>query len=179
MNIVKTMLCLVLLLAVTLMSGCTCDNDDYLAKLEAANIATVRLLHAEMAKGNMDVFDENLTENYVRHCQAMPPELQEMHGAEQLKAFVGNFISAVSDFSETFDVITADSDMVAYVTTMSGTQTGTMGGLPPSGKQFTCVNIIIQRFEEGKIAETWVSWDNVAMLSQLGFFPPPAPGEKP
>ena len=87
---------------------------------------------------------------------------------------IEDFIGAITDFSETFDVIVADSNIVAYQTTMKGTQTGTMGGLPPSGKEFVCVNIIIQRFEEGKIAESWVSWDNVAVLTQLGFFPPPA-----
>lgn len=156
-----------------------CSTDDNLANMKRDNIATIRHIHSEMAKGNMEVFDEFLAENYVRHCQAMPPELQEMHGSEQLKAFVGDFISAVSDFSETIDVIVADSDKVAYVTTMNATQTGPMGGLPATGKTFECVNIIIQRFENGKIAETWVTWDNVAMLSQLGFFPPPSQDGQP
>lgn len=164
-------------LVILFLAGCSTDCN--LAKMEEENIATIRYIHAEVAKGNMDAFDEVLAPNYVRHCQAMPPELQEMHGSEGLKAFVGDFISSVSDYSETFDVIVADSDKVAYVTTMTATQTGPMGELPASGKKFTCVNIIIQRFEKGKIAETWVSWDNVAMLSQLGFFPPPAPDNKP
>jgi steroid delta-isomerase-like uncharacterized protein len=147
--------------------------------MEKANIATIRYIHSEMAKGDMTVFDESLAEDYVRHCQAMPPDLQEMHGIEALKAFVGDFISAVSDFRETIDVIAADSDKVAYVTTMKATHTGMMGGLPASGKTFTCVNIIIHRFEDGKIAESWVSWDNVAMLSQLGYFPPHTSDSQP
>jgi predicted ester cyclase len=49
-----------------------------------------------------------------------------------------------------------------------------MGGFPATGKEFTLDNIIIQRLENGKVAETWVSWDNVAFLSQLGLMPPPA-----
>ena len=154
-----------------------CSVDDNLVDMEKDNIATIRYIHSEMAKGNIDAFDSVLAENYVRHCQAMPPGLQEMRGGEQLKAFVRDFISAVSDLNETFDVIVADSDKVAYVTTMTATQTGPMGGLPASGRTFTCVNIIIQRFENGKIAETWVTWDNVAMLSQLGFFPPAPEGQ--
>jgi predicted ester cyclase len=36
----------------------------------------------------------------------------------------------------------------------------------------------IQRFEGGKIVETWVSWDNLASLAQLGHFPPPEKGQK-
>ena len=48
---------------------------------------------------------------------------------------------------------------------------GDMGDLPASGKTFTLVNIIIQRLENGKVDETWVSWDSVSMLSQLDFMP--------
>jgi predicted ester cyclase len=65
----------------------------------------------------------------------------------------------------------ADGDRVAYVSTIRGVQTGPMGGFPASGQEFTLVNIIIQRLENGKIVETWVSWDNVAFLSQLGLMP--------
>jgi len=177
MKMTKITSFLVITFAILILGGCSQDNG--LAEMEEENIATIRYIHSELAKGNIDAFDEVLAPNYVRHCQAMPPELQEMRGSEQLKAFVGDFISAVSDLNETFDVFVADSDKVAYVTTMTAVQTGPMGGLPASNKPFTCVNIIIQRFENGKIAETWVSWDNVAMLSQLGFFPPPAPGAQP
>ena len=149
-----------------------CSYGDNVSKMEQENIATIRYIHSELAKGNVDAFDEVLAPNYIRHCQAMPPELQEMHGSEQLKVFCKDFYAAVSDYSETLDVILADSDKVAYVLTMKAKQTGPMSGLPVSGKVFECVNIIIQRFENGKIAETWVSWDNMAMLSQLGFLPP-------
>lgn len=177
MGIARILMSSAALTAITILTGCSGENN--LAKMENEHIATVRYIHGEIAKGNIAAFDEVLTPSYVRHCQAMPPELQEMHGSEQLKAFVKDFISAVSDYNETFDVIMADSDKVAYVTTMTGTQTGPMGGLPASGKPFKCVNIIIQRFEGDKIAETWVSWDNLAMLEQLGFFPPPAPNNQP
>jgi steroid delta-isomerase-like uncharacterized protein len=150
-------------------------GDSTLTKMEKENIKTVRYVHSELDKGNWKVFDEVLTSDYVRHCQAMPPDLQEMHGAERLKTFIKDFLSGVSDLNETIDVIMADSDKVAYVLTMTGKQTGPMGDLPASGKKFNSVNIIVQRFENGKIAETWVSWDNLDFLRQLGFFPPPAP----
>lgn len=156
----------------TLLISLGCSNDRELAKMEKDNIETVRYVHSEVARGNLDVFDEVLSPNYVRHCQAMPPEFQEIHGIDKFKAFVKDFLSGVSDYKETIDLIMADSDKVAYVTTMTGKQTGPIGDLPASGKDFTCVNIIIQRLENGKIAETWISWDNVALLTQLGFFPP-------
>jgi len=150
-----------------------CSKDAAIKKTEAANMATVRYVHSEIAKGNYDVFDEVLAPNYVRHCQAMPPGLQEMSDPNILKSFVTEFLESTSDYSETIDLMMAEGDKVAYVSTMKGRQTGPMAGLPASGNEYTIVNIIIQRFEDGKIAETWVSWDNVAMLTQLGFFPPP------
>jgi predicted ester cyclase len=77
----------------------------------------------------------------------------------------------VPSYQDSLSNMIADGDRVAYISTMTGTQTGPMGNLPASGKSFTLVNIIIQRLEDGKIAETWISWDNVAFLSQLGFMP--------
>lgn len=46
------------------------------------------------------------------------------------------------------------------------------------GRTFTLVNIIMQRLEGGKVVETWVSWDNVAFLTQLGLMPAPPDGSK-
>ena len=54
--------------------------------------------------------------------------------------------------------------------------TGPMGGFPATGKTFNLVNIIMQRLEDGKVVETWVSWDNVSFLSQLGLMPEPTSG---
>jgi len=141
--------------------------------MEERNIATIKRVHSEVSKGNLEIFDEVLAPNYVRHCQAMPPGLQEINDKEVFKKFVADFVKSVSNCKDEINLIFADSNMVAYVTTTTGTQTGPMGDLPASGKDFMLKNIIIQRFEDGKIAETWISWDNVAMLTQLGFFPPP------
>ncbi|TKJ40239.1 ester cyclase [candidate division LCP-89 bacterium B3_LCP] len=152
-----------------LISGC----EDKEKAIEERNKAIVRHVHEEVAKGNAAVFDEVLASNYIRHCQAMPPELQELHGTEQFKAFVKDFMKAVPDAHDSIDLMIAEGDKVAYIATTTGTQVGQMGPFPASGKEFTLVNIIIHRLEDGKIAETWVSWDNVAFLTQLGFFPPP------
>jgi steroid delta-isomerase-like uncharacterized protein len=144
-------------------------------QIERRNMAVVRETHAALARGDLEAFKNHLAPNYVRHCQAMPPELQEIRGTEQFLAFLEDFINGAPDYEDTISQMIAQEDKVAYISTISGTHTGPMGGFPATGKTFTLVNIIIQRLEDGKVAETWVSWDNVAMLSQLGLFPP-APG---
>jgi predicted ester cyclase len=155
----------------------SCTRDSAVRELEERNKALMQRIHAEVSKGNLEIFDEVLAPDYVRHCQAMPPGLQEIRGTETFKAFVSDFVNAVSNCKDEIDFIIADSNMVAYVTTTTGVQTGPMGGLPASGKEFMLKNIVIQRIENSKVAETWISWDNVAMLTQLGFFPAPAPEE--
>ena len=48
-----------------------------------------------------------------------------------------------------------------------------MGPYSASGKKVDVRFLGILRFEEGKIAEMWVEWDNLNILTQLGHFPPP------
>jgi len=143
-------------------------------EIERRNMEVVREAHAAVARGDLEAFNSYLAPDYVRHCQAMPSDLQEIQGVEKLLLFLEDFISGAPGYEDVLSQMIAQGDKVAYISTMSGTHTGPMGGFPATGKKFTVVNIIIQRLANGKVAETWVSWDNVAMLSQLGLFPPPA-----
>jgi len=139
--------------------------------VEQQNMAVVRRAHAALAGGDFESFKAAIGPDYVRHCQAMPPQLQELHGTDEFFAFLEEFLAAVPEYEDTLSQMIAQGDRVAYVSTMTGVQTGPMGDLPNTGRKFTLVNIIIQRLDAGKIVETWVSWDNVAFLSQLGLMP--------
>jgi predicted ester cyclase len=138
-------------------------------------MAVVRGAHAALASGDLEGFKNAIGPDYVRHCQAMPPGLRELHSTEQFFTFLERFSTAVPEYTDTLSQMIADHDQVAYVSTMTGVQTGPMGDLPATGKELTLVNVIIQRLENGKVVETWVSWDNVAFVSQLGLFPAQAP----
>ena len=63
-------------------------------------------------------------------------------------------------------------DLVAIWGVYRGTQQGAMGPFPPTGKRFELDFGGIHRMVDGKIAETWVTWDNLWSLTQLGHFPP-------
>lgn len=151
-------------------------SEESAEKIEALNQKVVRQAHASLAEGDFDTFKSLISPNYTRHCQAMPPGQQELHGTEIFFAFLEEFVAAVPGYTDTLSNMIAEGDRVAYISTMIGTQTGPMGGFPATGESFTLVNIIIQRLEDGKIVETWVSWDNMAFLSQLGLLPDSAGG---
>ena len=142
--------------------------------VEQQNMAVIRGAHAALASGDLEGFKAVISPSYVRHCQAMPPEQQELRGTDEFFGFIEEFLVAVPEYEDTITQMIADGDKVAYVSTITGVMTGPMGGFRATGKEFTLDNIIIQRLENGKVAETWVSWDNVAFLSQLGLMPPPA-----
>ncbi|MEP3275863.1 MAG: ester cyclase [Stappiaceae bacterium] len=58
-----------------------------------------------------------------------------------------------------------------FVTTrwrFNAVQKGDYLGLAPTGKTIRWTGIQIDRFEEGKIAESWVNWDMYSMFKQLG-----------
>ena len=69
----------------------------------------------------------------------------------------------------------AEGDTVVVRGTTSGTQTGAMQGIPPTGKQFKVAGIDIFRVVDGKIVEPWDAVDQLGMLQQLGVIP--APGQ--
>jgi predicted ester cyclase len=143
------------------------------SRTEEENMAIVRDAHAALARGDFASFKASIGPNYVRHCQAMPPEHQELQGTDVFFPFLEEWVAAVPGYTDTLSQMMADGDRVAYVSTMTGVHTGPLGDLPVTGKEFTLVNIVIQRLENGKIVETWVSWDNVAFLAQLGLMPEP------
>jgi steroid delta-isomerase-like uncharacterized protein len=98
---------------------------------------------------------------------------QEIRGVEGLKQMFSMTIAACPDWNEQIEILSAEGDKVAYLSRATATQDGPFGPFPASGKSFTVTIIGIHRIANGKIAETWVSWDNVAWLTQLGHFPPP------
>ena len=106
-----------------------------MGEVQERNMAIVRNVHDQVNRGNHAVFDEVLAADYARHCQAMPPEAQEIRGAEPLKKFVREHIAAFPDWQDNIDLMFAADDMVAYITTSTASQTGQMGPFPPTGKQ--------------------------------------------
>jgi predicted ester cyclase len=48
--------------------------------------------------------------------------------------------------------------------------------LPPSGKPLREAEILIFRIADGKIVESWATWDHLSLLQQLGAAPAPEQG---
>ena len=60
----------------------------------------------------------------------MPPELRKVHGTDRFFGFIEEFLVAVPSYRDSLSNMIADGDKVAYISTMTGTQTGPLGDLP-------------------------------------------------
>jgi steroid delta-isomerase-like uncharacterized protein len=119
-----------------------------------------------------DRFDILLAEDFLRHSQATA-EMQ-ITSRDEMKQLMHTYHAFAPDQKLTIDFLIAEGDMVAGYGTYSGTNTGSWGDMPATGESFDLKNLSIFRIEDGMIAEQWVEWDNIALLTQLGLFPPPS-----
>jgi steroid delta-isomerase-like uncharacterized protein len=122
---------------------------------------------------DLDAFDQLLTADFKRHCPATPD--LEVNSPDDFKRFIERSFDEMPDAHVRVKHIIAEGDMVALWSTFSGTQEGPMGPFPPSGKSCATDFGGVFRIEDGRIAELWVTWDNLDMLAQLGHIEPPAP----
>ncbi|MGY1671988.1 ester cyclase [Geodermatophilus sp. SYSU D00710] len=129
----------------------------------------VRRLEDAMNTRRLDLLDDVLAPDVVRHSQATPHLSISDRG--QFKDFLRQDAETFPDNVQTFTQVLVDGDRAAVWATYEGTQTGPMGPFPPSGKKARFDFAGVFRVEDGRIAEMWLVWDNVTVLSQLGHLP--------
>lgn len=81
--------------------------------------------------------------------------------------------NAFPDYACTIDDQIAEGDRVVTRWSMHGTHDGEMMGIPATGKTVTMTGIAIDRFSNGKFAESWLELDTAGMLQQVGAIPSP------
>lgn len=133
---------------------------------EETHKATLRAMTDAINARDLDALDELITEDLVRHSQSTPGI--QVRSLEDLKTFLRSDFAAVPDSEIECPMVVAEGDLVAAWCTYQGTQEGPMGPFPPSGERLNLDFGSVLRFEEGKIAEMWVVWDNLTALTQLG-----------
>jgi len=122
-----------------------------------------------------EAFPEVCQPNLVRHCPATPDV--NVRSLEDMVAFLEEDLRGVPDATIALKTLVAEGELMGFWANYSGTQEGQMGPFPPSGKRIDCDFAGIFRFEEGKIAEIWVTWDNMGILAALGHITSPGAQE--
>ncbi len=135
------------------------------------NIRVAKAMTAAINARDLDALDAFIAADVVRHSAATPGIV--VTNLAEFKAFLEADFATVSDSVQTIDIIFGDDNYVAVRARYIGTQDGPMGPYPASGKALELPYIGILRFEDGRIVEIWVEWDNLSALTQLEHIPPP------
>ena len=128
------------------------------------NKALVRRFYEEIDKGNIEVLDELVAENYIDH---KPPPFPVAPGREGLKQAFKMFWEATAGYHRIDDQI-AEGDKVVTRLTSFGKHEGDLPGAPRTGNEMEMTSITIHRIANGKLAEKWSEKDMITLLKQIG-----------
>jgi len=92
-------------------------------------------------------------------------------GPEAYKIQVAMYLAAFPDLRFTVDDTIAEKDKLVTSWTISGTHKGEFLGVRPTNKKVSVEGITIHYLGNGKIIDSYVSWDALGLLRQLGAFP--------
>lgn len=118
---------------------------------------------------DLDVFDELIAADAIDHDPQNP--FAEIHGPDGLKRQAQMYLDAFSDQRFLVNEQIAEGDFVTTRWTGTGTNDGELMGMPATGKSAVVAGVTINRFRDGKIIESWASWDTLGMMQQLGVVP--------
>jgi steroid delta-isomerase-like uncharacterized protein len=131
---------------------------------------TRRFLEEIFTGGNLELVDELFAPDFILHDSSVP---QEVRGVEALKQYITMYRTAYPDTHFTVEDQIAEGNEVVTRWTGQGTHQGELMGIPPTGNQVTVTGIEVDRVSGGKIEESWVSYDALGMMQQLGIVPSP------
>ena len=125
------------------------------------NKAIVRGFIEAYNNRNIDSIGEFVALDYVDHTN-------HIQGLEGLKQMMNMGLMGVPDWHEVIEDITAEGDKVWVSLSYTGTHTGEMFGIAPTGKKITTTAIDIYRIVNGKLAEYWNVTDKLSLLEPQG-----------
>jgi predicted ester cyclase len=150
------------------------DITGVFRSVEDINTANfVRYIEEGWNRGNVDVLDEVLTADHVRHDSGFSDDIVGIEANAQL---ITGFRTALPDLHLDVEDMTADGDEIWAYMFLSGTHTGELvlpdgASIAPTGAAVSIRMMVISRFVDGKIAELRAEYDGVGWLQQMGAIP--------
>ena len=117
--------------------------------------------------GDLSRFGEVYATNFVNH----DPSRADSVDYESFKALIAEVHNGMPDHKVVVEDVIAKNDKIASRWVVTATHTGTVTGIPGTGKRVTYTGMTIYRFERGKIVEAWWNYDMLGALQQLGVIP--------
>ncbi len=124
-------------------------------------------------KADVNIVDKVYANEIVRHDCGLP---EDIVGLENIKSYLQNFFNAFPDLKVTVEETIVSGNKLSQRWTLTGTNTGTMADMPPTGKIVRVSGVSIIHIDKGKAVEIWDFYNALDMYQQLGFTLTPPQG---
>jgi predicted ester cyclase len=131
--------------------------------------ALVDTMVEAMNTRELERLDAVMSARFVRHCEPTPDAV--ITDLDSYKAFLNAFTEGFPDNVQTIEHLAVDGDLIGVWATYEGTHLGQFGPVAPTGKPVRFSFGGMFRVEDDKLAEFWVTWDQMTILRQLGLLP--------
>lgn len=129
------------------------------------NIDLVRTITEKgLNHGDVSFVDDVFAPDYVVHTRG----LDLPTGPAAFRAAVEFWRESFPDFHTTVEHMIGDGEYVASRFTTTGTHTGKLGEMPPTGKRFEVSGVDLHRVVDGKVVASWISDDMPRILMEIG-----------
>jgi steroid delta-isomerase-like uncharacterized protein len=133
--------------------------------IDQARQLVTRYFEEVWNQGQLDVLDQIMAPDYVNHSPSTP---NPRPGPEDLKPIVRGMREGIPDLQyEILDTVIAPEKAAVYLR-VTGTHTGTLFGIPPTGRRIDVRQMQIEWFKDGRIWQHWRITDELALMRQLG-----------
>jgi len=134
--------------------------------MAASDEAVLRRFYEQMNNERKNELAGELFTDDVMH----DPQVPAGTGPAGMADVVSVYQNGVEGHWNIEEIFSTD-DRVVVRWTGSGTHSGEVNGIPPTGKKIRVDAIAIHRMRDGKIAESWEVWDTLGFLQQIGVVP--------
>ncbi len=131
------------------------------------NKTIVRRFYEEWNKGNMQGVFDLFSDDVVDHN----PTPGQPSGKAGVIQSLEIFHNAFPDSQLALEQLIADGDKVVDHASLRGTHTGSLLGIPPTGKPVLIEASDVYRIANGKIVEIWHIEDILGIMQQIGAIP--------
>jgi steroid delta-isomerase-like uncharacterized protein len=136
------------------------------------NSQMMKQAYERISAGDLDGFMDLLADDLVEH-EAVEGFPSTKEGVRQ---FFAAYMAAFPDLRMELEDVVESGDKVWARARCTGTHTGELMGMPPTGKSvdIQCIDIV-RIGDDGKAVEHWGVTDAMKMMQQLGAIPEGAP----
>lgn len=99
-------------------------------------------------RGNLAVIPDIFAANYIAHGETGT-------GPDVIRKFITELRTAFPDIHVEVQVLSEQGNRITWLRTARGTQRGAFMGVPASGRTITWQDMVVTRYEGGKVAEEW------------------------